>query len=247
MIKTILAAACSGAGFGRCPNLIRVRSVFFATGLLLVISTPVWADRSLIVTSEPSGASISINGRLVGHTPYQEKLKDFWFNGPKYLWSQFLNIPLQMTVTMDGYIPQTITITSGPHRWVNFNHSAEKVFYLITQSSYHIELRKVEELRETAPRPPVSMSTGYIGEIPPLYAGGPSSIATEVTPVEVTSEPPGAEISVDGQAESATPSKLFLRPGGHVIHVARPGFKPWEHQILLLARTKQTLNAQLEA
>lgn len=73
----------------------------FAFILLVTISfsTTAKAEKVFTITSEPAGARVEINGQYVGTTPLQQKMKDFYFNGPKYLWSEWLNVPLQVTVS----------------------------------------------------------------------------------------------------------------------------------------------------
>jgi S1-C subfamily serine protease len=63
---------------------------------------------------------------------------------------------------------------------------------------------------------------------------------------EVTSEPSGAEIYLDGVFTSSTPSKLSLSIGEHTIRVSRPGFKDWERRIVVDAGSSKTVNAILE-
>lgn len=64
--------------------------------------------------------------------------------------------------------------------------------------------------------------------------------------VEVSSEPPGAEIYVDGVFTSSTPSKLSLSQGEHSIRVSRPGFKDWERRLVVDSTSSKTLNAILD-
>ena len=197
-------------------------AALFVLAFMFVFSSPVMAEKILTITSEPSGAAIEINGKSAGITPAQEKIKEFWFNGPKYLWSEFLTTPLQMTVSKEGYVPQTITITAGPYRWVNANNTAEKIFYIIKQTSFHITLQKIG-------------------------AANVSPYSSERTPIIVSSEPSGAEIHVDGRFDSSTPSKLLLPPGTHTINVLRPGFKPWQRIINVEPGAEKTFNALLES
>lgn len=195
----------------------------FALAFAFVLASPVVAEEMLTITSEPPGAVIEINGNKLGVTPYQEQIKEFWFKGPKYLWSEFLNAPMQMTVSKEGYLPQTITITNGPFRWVNTNNTAEKIFYVIRQTSFHVKLQSVAE------------------------ASGMNLLPVNTTTVAVNSEPSGAEIYVDGKFESSTPSKLLLTPGEHTIRVTRPSYRPWERRITVELGAEKTLNAVLEA
>jgi S1-C subfamily serine protease len=88
---------------------------------------------------------------------------------------------------------------------------------------------------------------------PPTVSSSPTSaisLAPVVPPaktaITITSEPLGAEIAIDGQFDSSTPSKLMLAPGEHVVRVTRPGFKPWERKIVVESGAEKALNALLE-
>ena len=87
-------------------------------------------------------------------------------------------------------------------------------------------------------------------EAGPSIANGSQEAAPSVPPtkvnVEITSEPAGAEIYIDGVFNSSTPAKLALPIGEHSIRVSRPGFKEWERKIVVDATSAKSLNAILE-
>jgi hypothetical protein len=62
---------------------------------------------------------------------------------------------------------------------------------------------------------------------------------------QVTSEPQGADIFIDGEFKGATPSQLKALLGSHVLKVERPGFTVWQRTIVLEAGTAVTFNAIL--
>ncbi|MHB8303759.1 MAG: PEGA domain-containing protein [Acidobacteriaceae bacterium] len=68
---------------------------------------------------------------------------------------------------------------------------------------------------------------------------------SEKVAFQVTSEPPGADISIDGEFKGATPSQLKAVPGPHVLKVSRPGFTDWQRNIVVEAGTAVTFNAIL--
>jgi hypothetical protein len=88
--------------------------------------------------------------------------------------------------------------------------------------------------------PSTQLSTGT-GGVVPLTTSAP--VKTAIT---ISSEPAGAEISIDGQFDSSTPSKVLLPPGEHTIRVTRPGFRPWERKVTVEIGAEKTLNALLE-
>jgi hypothetical protein len=63
--------------------------------------------------------------------------------------------------------------------------------------------------------------------------------------LEITSNPPGAEISVDGSFVGDTPSELAVAAGVHTITMSKHGFKPWERK-LTVSSGKVTVAADLE-
>jgi len=63
--------------------------------------------------------------------------------------------------------------------------------------------------------------------------------------VQVTSEPTGAEITVDGSFVGSTPSELRLSPGKHELVISKPGRKTWE-RTLQITGDKTTVHADLE-
>jgi hypothetical protein len=63
--------------------------------------------------------------------------------------------------------------------------------------------------------------------------------------LEITSNPAGAEISVDGNFVGDTPSELAVAAGVHTITIAKHGFKPWERK-LTVSSGKVTVAAELE-
>jgi hypothetical protein len=61
------------------------------------------------------------------------------------------------------------------------------------------------------------------------------------------SEPPGAEIYVDGKFSGNTPSSLALAPGTHALCVAAPHFKEWTRTLATRAGSQVNIRAVLEA
>ena len=63
--------------------------------------------------------------------------------------------------------------------------------------------------------------------------------------VDVSSEPSGADIEVDGAFAGSTPSTLELAQGEHVIGVKKSGYQPWERKIKITGGSIR-LSAELE-
>jgi S1-C subfamily serine protease len=209
----------------KCPL-----SLLLAAFFIFILSNTAQAEKMFAITSEPDGARIAINGQEVGTTPYQKKVKDFLFQGPKYLWSEWLNTPLQVTVSKDGYVAQTIVITAGPYRWVNLNNSAEKIYYVISSTSFHVKLQKIGDFMGTnplaAPTPagtsPGGSTIASAGTIPlannltnASVAAAPALAAPVLTVEQLVQQSLPAVVTV--QAGAASGSGFFITESGVVV------------------------------
>jgi S1-C subfamily serine protease len=196
---------------------------FLAIAFTFAASITAQAEKKFIITSDPSDARIEINGQFVANTPHEKKVKEVFFNGPKYLWSEWLNTPLQMTVSKDGYVAQTIVITSGPHRWVNFNNTAEKIYYVITQQTFHIKLQKIGEFMGTNPLAAKEKSAETEGTNPLAnnVTNQPASLVpSTATPNALTVEQlvqQSLPAVVTVQAGSSSGSGFFITESGIVV------------------------------
>lgn len=122
------------------------------TALLLCASASTYAKKTFRIESDPAGARVEIAGEFAGTTPFtRENIKDFMFQGPLYGWSEYLATPLQMTVSKEGYVTQTVVITKGPFVWASFDRTIIKYFYVISSTYFNVKLQKVGEFLGSNP------------------------------------------------------------------------------------------------
>ena len=69
---------------------------------------------------------------------------------------------------------------------------------------------------------------------------------TQSSDVAVTSNPPGADIEVDGAFVGDTPTTITVAAGDHTISVKKLGFTPWERTVKV-SGGKIQITAELEA
>jgi hypothetical protein len=68
---------------------------------------------------------------------------------------------------------------------------------------------------------------------------------TGLTPVNVSSDPNGADIFLDGKFVSSTPALLRLRPATYKITVKMSGYAEWERDVKVLPSAEVNLDARL--
>lgn len=80
----------------------------------------------------------------------------------------------------------------------------------------------------------------------PVQAGAGQASSGNLATCQVSSEPSGAEITLDGNYAGSTPSQLKLKPGAHSVKITKKGFEPWERSIKVEAGESRTISAELE-
>ncbi len=61
----------------------------------------------------------------------------------------------------------------------------------------------------------------------------------------ITSDPPGAEIEIDGEFIGNTPTTIMTKEGSVVVKVTKAGFQTWERTLKLSAGDKRTLSVEM--
>jgi len=91
--------------------------------LLLVFhsSSAQGKDIELVIDSVPPGASLEINGSVVGQTPHRQLLPKGYFGRAKTVMAKLLRGPWIATLRLDGYQTKEVELTTGPIEIRNLN------------------------------------------------------------------------------------------------------------------------------
>ncbi len=117
--------------------------ITLALMLLFLASVVTEAKKRFSITSEPSGAQVEMGGQILGKTPIETELDDFWFDGPSEREPRFLSDPVVIKITKDGYAQKTTVIARGPFEWINSDLSARKIYFVIGSSDIKLKLEAV--------------------------------------------------------------------------------------------------------
>jgi S1-C subfamily serine protease len=105
----------------------------------------------LSVESEPSDATVTIDGQLNGKTPFKIPAKGYFYTAPLFAFSTRLTTPSTITVSKEGYVSKTFSITKGPFEWVSLNGANRFYYYLVYQPEFFVRLDKIGEFLGTNP------------------------------------------------------------------------------------------------
>ena len=103
-------------------------------------------EKTFTIDSDPPGATVEINGRTVGKTPYTIKVDDAVFNGTRWVWGvkHLLREQVHVRLLMEGYLPVDQDLASGPFHWIANNGVYHGDYWLIKTPEYKVRLQKAD-------------------------------------------------------------------------------------------------------
>jgi PEGA domain len=212
--------------------------------LTFALFAPRTIAETLTITSSPPGAAVDIDGRRAGTTPYAIVYPGGYFHKTHTVFAARLDHSITVRVSMDGYLPEQLTLTQGPFDWVAINGRHHGNYSLLKTNKFDIKL---------APVPLSNAPVETIGHEGPLRAA-PASFRSETSEpqpsignVTIASDPPGADIYVDGQFVGQTPSVIHLPSGSHRVEVKSQGKHDWSRDLDVLKDSQLTLHPVLTA
>ena len=220
------------------------RKCLWASAAALVFLWPAARAQAgtVTITSTPSGATVEIDGVVVGKTPYRTNFPNGYFHKTRTAFGTRLEHAMILRVSLEGYGDQNVNMTEGPFAWRSLTGRYEGTFFLLRSDKFEVNL--------AAARGPVRSAAeetmGRIGPMAPAPAnleGAPEPDAADTGSILVTSETEGAEIYADGHFVGQTPSTIRLTTGAHRIEVRAAGHEPWVRNLDVLKSSRVTLRA----
>jgi S1-C subfamily serine protease len=123
------------------------RPRWLTAAAVLCVLFPITASaEKLRITSVPSGASIQINGVLVGTTPYEKEIPGGYLHKTKTTIGSRLEHPMVARLTLDGYAAKEIQLTEGPMNWVSLKGHNYGGYWLLKTDHFHFELQPASQI-----------------------------------------------------------------------------------------------------
>jgi len=96
-----------------------------------------------------------------------------------------------------------------------------------------------------AAQPATNPAAGLAAATAPAAQPPPATAAEDLTTAVLKTDPPGADVTVDGKYMGSTPSTVRLAPGDHTILFEKAGFKPWQRTMTVNPGGIVTIDAAL--
>jgi len=117
------------------------RFIVIASLLLCFVASS--SAESLKITSNPSGASVELNGVVVGTTPFEKSFPGGYFHRAHTTLGQRLEHPLVARVSLAGYATREIQLTDGPMEWIDLHGHNHGQYWLFKSDHFHADLNPV--------------------------------------------------------------------------------------------------------
>ncbi len=195
---------------------------------MLVRAAPCMGSEALKITSEPAGASVEINGTLVGQTPLTLEYPGVFFHKPHTAFGERLGHAMVLKISKPGFAAKQVILSDGPFDWIGLTGKKHGTYFVIRSDHFEFKLDSMSEL-----------SGGVVGD--EEHPGPLRNARRSVDPVaefsgetgslNVSSDPLGAEIYLDGKFAGQTPSTLHVSGGEHKIEIKANGRAAWVREL----------------
>jgi S1-C subfamily serine protease len=113
---------------------------------LLIIAGSLANANILTVTSVPSGATVEVNGLVVGKTPLAYNMPGAYFHKPHTSFGTRLEHAIVVRVSLDGYASEQLTITEGPYVWRSFLGRTDGNYFLVKSDHFQVTLNRMKDI-----------------------------------------------------------------------------------------------------
>lgn len=137
----------------------------------------------LTINSQPQGATVELDGVVVGKTPYSVEIPGGYLHGSKSVFGKLLRHQLHLKLSLEGYLSKELDLANGPTAWVALNGTNHGDYWLLKTDTFNIPLEKA--------------ATSFAGTVQATLANA--------SPVTM-----GPALSTEDVVRRANPAVLFL-------------------------------------
>ena len=152
---------------------------FFCLGL----SPRCSAKDYLTINSQPPGATVELDGVVVGKTPYSVEIPGGYLHGSKSVFGKLLRHQVHLKLSLEGYLSKEVDLATGPTPWVALNGTNHGDYWLLKTDTFNFALEKA--------------ATSFAGTVQATLANS--------SPVTM-----GPALSTEDVVRRANPAVLFL-------------------------------------
>src|SRR5271155_2262216 len=116
------------------------RPIRLALCTLLVCTVARTRAETLRITSAPPGATVELNGVVIGVTPLEKSYPGGYFHKTMTALGARLEHPIVARISLQGYATREIALTEGPMHWVDLHGRSHGEYYLFKSAEIQASL-----------------------------------------------------------------------------------------------------------
>jgi S1-C subfamily serine protease len=121
-----------------------IRLGLIACAWALAVPVVAFADRMQII-SNPSGATVEIDGVVVGTTPFEKDFPGGYFHKTHTVLGSRLEHALVARISLAGFATKEISLTEGPMNWVSLNGRNHGEYWLLKSNRFDVKLYAISQ------------------------------------------------------------------------------------------------------
>ena len=156
-----------------CQRAPRLR-VGLSFALIALLAGTCSAKDYLTITSDPTGASVEINGTVVGKTPYKVEIPGEYHGGCRWVFCLrgLLREQMHVRILLDGFLPKNQDLARGPYKWFANNGTYYGEYFLLRATTFNFTLEKA--------------ATTFTGSVQATLSGsGTTTMRSALAPEEI--------------------------------------------------------------
>lgn len=162
--------------------------------LIIVLVVVLWPASihaaTVTITSEPSGATVEVDGVDVGKTPYKMNVPGGYLHKPHTVLGARLGHQMRLRLSLPGYLSKELDLANGPMEVRNLNGVYFGQYWLLKTDTFNLTLEKAEEI--------------LTGNIQTASASLPLPSGRELTPEEIVRVATPAVLRLESSAGVGT-------------------------------------------
>jgi hypothetical protein len=108
------------------------------------------AKVGVVFDSSPRGATVEIDGRIFGVTPFVLFYPEGFFKAPSTVWNKFLGAQSTVEFKLDGFQSEQLRFGTGPLQWVSLDGTNRFPYYLAHRAYFAVLSPKTSETQKPA-------------------------------------------------------------------------------------------------
>lgn len=124
-----------------CKGAIRL-SALTLCAVYFGVSPQCSAKDYLTINSQPPGATVELDGVVVGKTPFSVEIPGGYLHGSKSVFGKVLRHQIHLKLSLDGYLTKEMDLANGPTPWVALNGTYHGDYWILKTDTFNFTLEK---------------------------------------------------------------------------------------------------------